>query len=70
MKEMALSGTGPGEGVSNFKTLGEHEIEIGDRAYCRKQGITYVSGVNRDFLFWLKRMHGYTLQGKRVNVGG
>jgi hypothetical protein len=39
MKEMALTGTGVGEKLSNFKTFGKDDMVIGDRAYCSKQGI-------------------------------
>jgi hypothetical protein len=39
---MALTGTGVGEKLSNFKTFGKDDLVIGDRAYCSKQGIEYL----------------------------
>jgi hypothetical protein len=51
MKEMALTSTDTGEKVSNFKTFGDKDIVIGDRAYCSTQGIEYLLGRKSDFLF-------------------
>ncbi|MDR1956017.1 MAG: hypothetical protein LBQ30_04105 [Treponema sp.] len=42
MQAMALTGTGVGEKLSNFKTFGKDDLVIGDRAYCSKQGIEYL----------------------------
>jgi hypothetical protein len=70
MKEMVLSAAEQGEKVSNFKSFGERDIVIGDRAYCSKQGIEYLSGVGSDYLFRFgtKRFDVYNQQGRRVNV--
>jgi hypothetical protein len=72
MKEMALTGTETGEKASNFKSFGEQDLVIGDRAYCSKQGIAYVLGRKSDFLFRFgtRRFQVYNLQGRRVNVLG
>ncbi|MDR1219009.1 MAG: transposase [Treponema sp.] len=72
MKEMALTMTETGEKASDFKTFGEQDIVIGDRAYCSKQGIAYLLGRNSGFLFRFgtKRFQVYNLQGRRVNVLG
>jgi hypothetical protein len=72
MKEMALTGTEQGEKVSNFETFGENDIVIGDRAYCSKQGIEYLSRKNSGFLFRFgtKRFKVYNRQGRKVNVLG
>jgi hypothetical protein len=72
MKEMVLTGTEEGEKVSNFKSFGEGDIVIGDRAYYSKQEIEYLSGVHGDFLFRFgtKRFDVYNRQGREVNVLG
>jgi hypothetical protein len=72
MKEMALTATEQGEKVSNFKSFGEQDLVIGDRAYCSKQGIEYLLGRGSGFLFRFgtKRFHVYNRQGRRVNVLG
>jgi hypothetical protein len=70
MKEMALTKTETGEKASNFKSFGERDIVIGDRAYCSKQGIAYLLGRKSGFLFQFgtKRFHAYNRQGRKVNV--
>jgi hypothetical protein len=72
MKEMALTGPEQGERASNFKSFGEGDIVLGDRAYCSKQGIAYLSGRKSGYLFRFgtKRFHAYNLQGRRVNALG
>jgi hypothetical protein len=72
MKEMALTATETGEKASNFKTFGEHDIVIGDRGYCSKQGIEYLLGRKSGFLFRFgtNRFHVYNRQGRKVNVLG
>jgi len=72
MKEMTLTKTDTGEKVSNFKTFGERDIVIGDRAYCSKQGIAYLLGRKRDFLFRFgtKRFYVYNENGRAVNILG
>jgi hypothetical protein len=73
MKEMALTGTGQGEKVSNFKSFGGKDIVMGDRAYCSKQGIEYLLGRGSGFVFRFgtKRFDVYNRQqGRRVNVLG
>jgi hypothetical protein len=61
-----------GEKVSNFKSFGEGDMVIGDRAYSSKQGIEYLLGSGCDFVlrFGTKRFHGYNQQGRSVNVLG
>jgi hypothetical protein len=70
MKEMVLSTTETGEKVSNFKTFGENDIVIGDRAYCSKQGIECLLGLKSGFLlrFGTKRFHVYNRHGRAVNI--
>ncbi|MDR1955225.1 MAG: transposase [Treponema sp.] len=70
MKEMALTGTGVGEKLSNFKTLGKDDLVIGDRAYYSKQGIEYLRGVGSGFLlrFGTRRFHSYDENGRKVNI--
>jgi hypothetical protein len=70
MKEMALTETGVGEKLSNFKTLGRDDLVIGDRAYCSKQGIEYLRGTGSGFLLRLgtKRFHSYDENGRKVNI--
>jgi hypothetical protein len=72
MKEMALTATGQGEKAGNFRSFGEQDLMIGDRAYCSKQGIAYLLGRGSGFLFRFgtKRFHVYNQQGRRVNVLG
>jgi hypothetical protein len=72
MKEMAPTGTEEGEKVGNFKSFGEGDIVIGDRAYCSKQGIEYLAGRKSDFVlrFGTKRFHVYNRQGRKVTVPG
>ncbi|MDR1232079.1 MAG: IS4 family transposase [Spirochaetaceae bacterium] len=72
MKEMALTAAETGEKASNFKTFGEQDIVIGDRAYCSKQGIAYLLGRKSGFLFRFgtNRFHVYNHQGRRVNALG
>ncbi|MDR2730535.1 MAG: transposase, partial [Treponema sp.] len=72
MKEMALTTTGTGEKVGNFKTFGERDIVIGDRAYCSKQGIEYLLGRKSGFLFRFgtKRFKVYNRNGRAVNILG
>jgi hypothetical protein len=72
MKEMALTGTGVGEKLSNFKTFGKDDVVIGDRAYCSKQGIEYLRGVGSGFLlrFGTRRFHSYDENGREVNILG
>jgi hypothetical protein len=72
MKEMALTTTETGEKVSNFKTFGETDIVIGDRAYCSKQGIEYLLGKKSNFLFRFgtKRFHVYNRNRVAVNILG
>jgi hypothetical protein len=72
MKEMALTAVETGEKASNFKSFGEGDIVIGDRGYCSKQGIEYLSGAGSDYLFRFgtKRFDVYNRQGRRVNVLG
>ncbi|MDR2658583.1 MAG: hypothetical protein LBC27_01145, partial [Spirochaetaceae bacterium] len=69
MKETA---TEEGEKVSNFKSFGEGDIVIGDRAYCSKEGIEYLLGRNSGFLFRFgtKRFHVYNRRVRSVNVLG
>jgi hypothetical protein len=72
MKEMALTTTGTGEKAGNFKTFGEKDIVIGDRAYCSKQGIEYLLVRKSDFLlrFGTKRFGVYNEKGRAVNILG
>jgi len=72
MKEMVLTRTDTGEKVSNFKTFGEKDVVIGDRAYCSKQGIEYLLGRKSDFLFRFgtKRFHIYNGNGVAVHMLG
>jgi hypothetical protein len=72
MKEMALAATETGEKAGNFKTFGETDIVIGDRAYCSKQGIEYLLGRKSGFLFRFgtKRFHAYNGNGRAVNILG
>jgi hypothetical protein len=72
MKEMALTTTETGEKASNFKAFGEKDIVIGDRAYCSKQGIEYLSGRKSGFLlqFGTKRFGVYNQKGRAVNILG
>jgi hypothetical protein len=72
MKEMVLTGTEQGEKVNNFKSFGEKDIVTGDRAYCGKQGIEYLSAVGSDFLlrFGRKRFDVYNVLGRKVEVPG
>ncbi|MDR2660377.1 MAG: transposase [Spirochaetaceae bacterium] len=72
MKEMALTGVETGEKASNFKSFGEGDIVVGDRAYCNKQGIEYLSGRDSGFIFrfGMKRFNVYNARGRRVNVPG
>jgi len=72
MKEMVLTTAETGEKVSNFKTFGENDIVIGDRAYCSKQGIEYLLSRNSGFLFRFgtKRFHVYNQQGRAINILG
>jgi hypothetical protein len=72
MKEMALTATEQGEKASNFKSFGEQDLVIGERAYCSKQGIEYLLSRKSGYLFRFgtKRFHVYTLQGRKVNVLG
>ena len=69
---MVLTRTDTGEKASNFKTFGETDIVIGDRAYCSKQGIEYLLGRKSDFLFRFgtKRFHVYNGNGRAVNILG
>jgi IS4 transposase len=72
MKEMALTTTETGEKVSNFKTFGERDIVIGDRAYCSIQGMEYLLGRKSDFLFRFgtKRFDIYNGNGRAVDILG
>jgi hypothetical protein len=72
MKELALTGPERGEKASTFKSFGEQDLVIGDRAYCSKQGIEYLLSRKSGYLFRFgtKRFHVYTLQGRKVNVLG
>jgi hypothetical protein len=72
MKEMALTDTKTGEKISNFKAFGENDVVIRDRAYCSKQGMTYLSEKGSDYLFRYKTnmFHLYNDEGKRVNLLG
>jgi hypothetical protein len=72
MKETALAVAETGEKASNFKTFGEGDIVIGDRAYCGKQGTEYLLGRGSGFLFRFgtKRFHVYNRRGRKVNVSG
>jgi len=72
MKEMVLTRTETGEKVSTFKTFGDKDIVIGDRAYCSKQGIAYLLGRKSDFLFRFgtKRFHVYNENGRAVDILG
>jgi hypothetical protein len=72
MKELALTTVKTGEKASTFKAFGANDIVIGDRVYCSKQGIEYLLGRNRDFLFRFgaKRFHIYNRHGRAVNVLG
>jgi hypothetical protein len=70
MKEMALTSMETGEKVSNFKAFGEHDIVMGDRAYCSKQGIAYLLGRGSGFLFRFgtQRFRVYNRHGRSVNI--
>ena len=70
MKEMALTKAETGEKAGNFKTFGENDIVIADRAYCSKQGIEYLLARKSGFLFRFgtKRFHVYNEQGRAVNM--
>jgi hypothetical protein len=72
MKEMTLTTTETGEKAGNFKTFGEKDILIGDRAYCSKQGIEYLLARKSDFLlrFGTKRFGVYNENGRAVNILG
>ncbi|MDR1901125.1 MAG: transposase [Treponema sp.] len=72
MKEMALTGTGVGEKLGNFKTFGKDDLVIGDRAYCSKQGIEYLRGAGSGYLlrFGTRRFHTYDERGREVNILG
>jgi hypothetical protein len=72
MKEMALTGTGEGEKLSNFKTFGKDDLVTGGRAYCSKQGIAYLRGLGSGFLlrFGTRRFHVYGESGRKVNILG
>jgi hypothetical protein len=72
MKEMALTATKTGEKASNFKTFGENDVVIGDRAYCSIQGIEYLLKRKSGFLlrFGTKRFGLYNRHGRAVNMLG
>ncbi|MDR2596312.1 MAG: hypothetical protein LBC76_03215, partial [Treponema sp.] len=69
---MVLTTTETGEKASNFKTFGETDIVIGDRAYCSKQGMEYLLGKKSNFLFRFgtKRFHVYNRNRVAVNILG
>jgi len=70
LKEMTRSTPKTGEKVSTFKTFGENDIVIGDRAYCSKHGIEYLVARNSDFLFRLgtERFLVYDEAGNAVDI--